>query len=516
MAVAAMVISLSLVDVAVAQSSDDCTLNMESTGGSETTPGSTFDFTFRFADNCLAPTGEIVIILHEDITVPSDINSDDVVIFGRGRYYPTFVDRGESGEDTEIALPQCAGWRQRGDANFRVDCTNEYLEAIRLERLVLPNTPPEGDEKYYVKISWGGGQELPSKVGVNATLELDGDNEVSYGETVKIEGLGFSDGLSVFLYAKAVTTPEGCGNAGGSGWTTVGTTTVGSNHRFEADVEIATNHFRNAGTYEVCAVDGDDVHSVAALRIIVSSGVEVVGNTEFSPGSEVTLRFIGGGSTNVTAVRVAGREVTWTRAGDNLLVTLPPNVSGTVVISVYIGSNDPVSAKVTIGDADLTVHGVPSRGAGLGHQFLVRSNNLPGEKVCQVSLGGIPLVFLEEGQDGVRSSGDCPEIARGGRFVGSVALLGSNGKINSDLIVKLLDSDGDEELEITSDAGVKASAQIEVAAPKLTVTPDEGEVAPGDYLFFRGENFPPDRGYYNPPNVTLEINGRIAKHYLHR
>ena len=54
-----------------------------------------------------------------------------------------------------------------------------------------------------------------------------------------------------------------------------------------------------------------------------------------------------------------------------------------------------------------------------------------------------------------------------------------------------------------------ASADIKVAAPKLTVTPDDGEVAPGDYLFFRGENFPTERQYYNPPHVTLEVNERI-------
>ena len=154
-------------------------------------------------------------------------------------------------------------------------------------------------------------------------------------------------------------------------------------------------------------------------------------------------------------------QASYSLAGDNIIVTLPTNVSGTVVITVYIGTN-PVSAKVTIGDADLTVSGVPSRGVALGQQFLVRSNNLPGDEVCQVTLGGIPLAFLDEGNDRVRSSGDCPEIQSGGRFLGTVAVLNDDGNIRSDLITKLLDSNGDEEVEIVSDAGVKASVEIDV------------------------------------------------------
>ena len=514
LAVAAMAISLLLADVVAAQSSDNCTLVPDRTGGSETTPGSKFDFTFRFEDGCAAPSGEIDIILHEDITVPSDFDDDDVVIFGStGRYYPTFVDDGDSGDDTEITLPQCAGWRQRGDSDFRVVCENEELVAIRLEGLLLPDTPPEEDEPYYVTIAWADGNPLRSKVGVNATLELDGDNEVGYGETIAIEGFGFSDDVSVELFAKQSNGSEDCSTASGSGWTKIGSTTVDPDHRFDIEVEITSNLFRSAGRYQICALDGAGNENNESLAIVVTAGLEIVGSSEVSPGDPVTLKFIGGSGGSVDTVQVAGRQLPnseWSRSGDNLIVTLPANVSGTVVITVYMGTN-PVSAKVTIGDADLTVSGVPPRGVGLGYQFLVRSNNLPGDEVCHVTLGGIPLAFLDEGNDRVRSSRDCPEIQRGGRFLGTVAVLNDDGNIRSDLINKLLDSDGDEELEITSDSGVKASAEIEVAAPRLTVTPDEGEVAPGDYLLFRGENFPPDRQYYNPPHITLEINDRIEE-----
>ena len=504
--VAALAVGLVVTNPGSALAQQDCTVLVTQ---DDTVPGEDFDLTFDFRSNCPAPDQEITIILHEDIGVPTDFGDEDVTIFAGGRYYPWFVDLGESGDDTEIVLPQCSGWRSRGDEDFRLECSSVTLSGIRLEGLILPNMPADDDDEYGVSIEWGSVGPLPGSVGVNPTLEIDGDREVGYGETVEIEGLGFTNGLSVDLYARNAATPQGCGNAGGSGWASVGSATVAPDHRFEADIEIATNYFRTAGTYEVCAVDGAGVRSVEALRLIITGGIEVVGRDDVAPGAEVTLRFIGGGSTNVTAVQVAGRQASYSLAGNNIIVTLPTNVSGTVVITVYLGAGGTVSAKVTIGDADLTVSGVPSRGVGLGQQFLVRSNNLPGDEVCQVTLGGVPLAFLDEGNDRVRSSGDCPEIQRGGRFLGTVAVLNDDGSIRSDLINKLLDSRGEEEVEITSDAGVKASADIEVAAPRLTVTPDEGEVAPGDYLLFRGENFPPDRQYYNPPHVTLEINDRI-------
>ena len=402
----------------------DCTA-MELDQDGDYTPGSSVDLTFKFTPDGCSPgelNQEFIIFLHEDIGFPSGFDEDDVVILAGGRFVPDWVsDAVGRGEPHEIELPGCQSWR-RGSGDPGVCDEAAYPVVIELRNFKLPEQPDTDDDPYEVSIEWDGGQTLTDNIRVDATLEIDDDNEVGYGETVEIEGLGFTDGLSVDLYARDAANPEGCGNAGGSGWTSIGMASVGSDHRFESDVEIATNYFRNAGAYEVCAVDGAGVRSVEALRIIITGGLEVVGNSEVAPGDEVTLKFIGGGSSDVSAVRVAGREATSTRAGDNLIVTLPTNAHGTVAITVYLRNGNTLSAKVTIGDAELTVHGVPSRGLGLGAQFLVRSNNLPGTQVCQVSLGGIPLAFLDDDQDGIRSSGDCPEIERGGRFFAPVAL----------------------------------------------------------------------------------------------
>ena len=301
MVAAALMIALLVTNPGSVLAQQDCEPQINQ---DDTVPGEDFDLTFDFGSNCAAPDQEIVIVLHEDIGVPFGFDEDDVVIFANGRYYPTFVDLGESGDDTEIVLPPCAGWRQRGDDDFRLDCPKVILDAIRLEGLDLPDTPADEGDEYEVSIQWGNIGPFSDSIGVDAALEIDGDNEVGYGETVEIQGLGFTEGLSVELFAKDATAPEGCGNAGGSGWATVGTATVGSNSRFEIDVEIGSNLFRNAGAYEICAVDGAGVRSRGSLRIVVTAGLEIVGSSEVSPGDQVTLKFIGGSGGGVTAFRL--------------------------------------------------------------------------------------------------------------------------------------------------------------------------------------------------------------------
>ena len=479
----------------------------------DTTPGETVDLTFRFAPDGCSPgelNQEITILLHEDITIPSGFGKDDVVIIAGGRFTPLWVDdSADSGEPTEIELPGCQSWRQGGSDRGVCDFANSPV-VIELRNFRLPEQRATEDDPYEVTIQWDGGQPLTDKVAVDAALEMVGDGEVGYGETVEIRGFGFTDGVSVDLYTKPIagSGTEACNQATGSGWTQIGDDAiVGSNYRFTSQVEISSNQFRSAGRYQICAVDGAGVVSVDNLIIAVTAGLEVLGVSEVSPGERVTLKIVGGGSgVRATSVRVAGRQLPisqWSQSGDSLIVTLPPGASGTVTIGVTLGDRF-VSVNITVRDATLTVR--PDRGLGLGKQFLVSSNDLAGNEVCQVSLDGIPLALLDAGQDSVAN---CREVNRGGRFVAPVAMVNSNGNITSDLIVKLLDSDGEEKVEITDSAGVKASATVTVAKPTLTVSPDEGEVSPGDYIVFRGNNFPVERGFYNPPFVIVEINGRV-------
>ena len=333
-------------------------------------------------------------------------------------------------------------------------------------------------------------------------------NLVGFGESIKFKGSGFSDGVTANLYAQPGTGSDVCTNAGGGSWTNIGSTNVGSDHRFESDVEISTNVFRSAGKYLVCAADGAGVHSGTALIIEIKVGLKVVGagaGIEFQPGQEIALSIEGGASNlSIESVLVAGQTLgsgEWRRVGNNIYVTIPPGRAGTFTASVTFAGGQTASVNITIAAFDLLVQGVGAAGIGMGQTAVVSASNLPGDKVCNVTLAGIRLAFL----DGDRiNSGGCVPLLRGGRLIGNIVMTDQNGVVTPDLIRRLLDTDGEETLEITTSNGAKASAEVKVAKPTITFDPADGEVTLRDIVTIRGANFPPDRNYYTPPNITID------------
>ena len=495
-----------------------CTDDDVSTQQSTSVPGSSFDLTFEFPGNC-QPEGYreafITIVLDEAIGVPAGFDRGDVIIFATGRYYSSFVIAGTTeSDDHEIEVAGCGQWRYSLSDNNNVRCSeSENLRGIQLRGLTLPNRPAaDPNEGYPVAIQWGNNRVFTGKIGVDATLKVNGDKLVGFGESIKFEGSGFSDGVSVNLYAQPGTSSVACTNAGGAGWTNIGSTNVGSDYRFVSEVDISTNVFRSAGKYLVCAVDGAGVHSGTTLIIEIEVGLEVVGagsGIEFQPGQQITLSIEGGGSNlGIESILVAGQSLgpgEYQRAGNNIFITIPPGRAGTFTVAVTFTGGQTATANITITAFDLLVQGVGAAGISMGQTAVASASNLPGNQVCNVTLAGIRLAFLNG--DRIDSDG-CVPLLSGGRLVGNFVMADQNGSITSDLIRRLLDSDGEETLEITTSTGAKASAEVKVGKPAITFDPADGEVSLRDIITIRGDNFPPERSYYNPPNIAITIDGR--------
>ena len=154
------------------------------------------------------------------------------------------------------------------------------------------------------------------------------------------------------------------------------------------------------------------------------------------------------------------------------------------------------------------VQGVSSNGLGLGGTATVSTNNLPGREVCEARLDGVSIALLQ----GDRQV-NCVDLSSGGRLIANIAMIDQRGDVSPNLIRTLLDSDGEETLEIVDDTGAKASAEVKVAIPTITFHPADGQVSLRDVVTIRGDNFPPDRGYYNSPAIYVVIDGR--SHPLH-
>ena len=499
-----------------------CTNDDVSTQQSTSVPGSSFDLTFEFPGNC-QPEGYrepiITVVLDEAIGVPAGFDRGDVIIIATGRYYSSFVSAGttesdDHEDDHEIEVAGCGQWRYSLSDNNNVSCSeSENLRSIQLRGLTLPNRPAaDPNEGYPVAIQWGNNRAFTGKIGVDATLKVNGDKLAGFGESIKFEGSGFSDGVTVNLYAQPGTSSVACTNAGGAGWTNIGSTNVGSDYRFVSEVDISTNVFRSAGKYLVCAVDGAGVHSGTTLIIEIEVGLEVVGagsSIEFQPGQQITLSIEGGGSNlGIESILVAGQSLgpgEYQRAGNNIFITIPTGRAGTFTVAVTFTGGQTATANITIAAFDLLVQGVGAAGISMGQTAVASASNLPGNQVCNVTLAGIRLAFL----DGDRIDADgCVPLLSGGRLVGNFVMAGQNGNITRDLIRRLLDSDGEETLEITTSTGAKASAEVKVGKPAITFDPADGEVSLRDIITIRGDNFPPERNYYNPPNIVITIDGR--------
>ena len=477
-----------------------------------TAPGETTDLTLVFRpDNC-APgdlMDEFTITLDEDITLPSRFDEEDVLIRAGGRFRPDWADVGRDDDDNhEIDLPGCQAWKSGDDVGV---CDRaSFPITIELQDVQLPDQPSASRDGYEITVQWTDETKLITTIDVDATLEVGGDGEVGYGETVEFKGLGFSEGLTVRLHAIRADSSQACGDTSGAGWNEIGSATVGSDGRFTAEVEITPNLFRSSGKHQVCATDGSGVFNFNLVSVDVKAGVVVVGAAtgfEFSPGQEVTLSIVGGGTgLNPQDVRVGGRLLgrsEWRTAGDNILVTIPPGTSGKVTVFVTFSGGQTASANITVGAIELLVQGVGSNGIGLGGSATVSANNLPGQEVCTASLDGIAIALL----DGDRRV-ECVDLASGGRLITGVVMIDQRGDVSPSLIGMLLDSDGEETLEIVDDTGAKASAEVKVAVPTITFDPADGEVSLRDVVIIRGHNFPPDRNYYNSPTIYVSVGGR--------
>ena len=483
----------------------------------ETTPGARVDLTFKFTPENCSPGElgeEFTITLDKDLKLPAQFDEDNVTIRARQRFKPDWADVGQDDDGNhEIELPGCQSWGPSVREEVGVCERARFPVSIELEDVQLPDQPA----RYKVSITWpsGSSNALDDTIGVDATLKIDGVDEVGYGKTIEFKGSGFSEGVSVNLYARPGASSTNCKGAEVSSWTNIGSSSVGSNYRFVTEVEISTNVFRSAGKYQICALDGAGVSSGTSLAITVEAGIKVVGggsNRNFRPGDQITVTIEGGGSNvGISQVLIGGRPANWNRGGgNNLFVTIPSSASGTITVAVIFTEGPTASANIIIGAIDLSVQGIGAAGIGLGQTVIVSASNLPGDQVCSVALGGVRLAFL----DGDRIDSDgCVSLVRGGRLVGTVVVADKRGEISGDLIRKLLDSDGDETLEITTSTGAKAGADVKVAPPGITFDPPDGEVSLRDTVIITGVNFPRESSYYRIPNITVTIDGRSRPVY---
>ena len=211
LAVPAAIIAAFVIADNLAWAQDAC-VNLEVDQDGSTVPGAATDLTLFFEPSDCEPgglTGDFTITLHRDITLPSGFDEDDVLIRAGGRFRPVWADPGRDDDDNhEIELPGCQSW-EFGDTVGVCDRAS-FPISIELEDVQLPNRPSDSREGYEISIQWEDETRFTATIDVDAALEVDGDDEVAYGETVTFNGSGFGEGLTVRLHTIQASGSRAC------------------------------------------------------------------------------------------------------------------------------------------------------------------------------------------------------------------------------------------------------------------------------------------------------------------
>ena len=462
--------------------------------------------------------GVVTIQLPGEVGI-AGFDKEGVIIHAGGAFQPRRVDVATGEHNTrEIKIGACASWRDY--SNAPPDCEVELSRIrITLRNLTLPVKPPTDDD-YRISVRWSGARASPDALEVYPTLQIgDHDESARYGETVTFTGLGFDAGATVDVYA-ARSDSSGrdvaCQIAVRNNWRKIAAARAGSDHRFTADVAVTEDRFPTAGRYLVCPRDGtgnrlDDpvAISVAGANVTVLSG-----NTGIVAGSTIDL-LLTGNPGEVAEIRANGLLApNQSRLGDVLTLTLPRGLSGPVTILILFEEGGSASVNVTVVEPTLRVAGVPGDGIALGGAALVSANKLSGKQVCRATLGGVRIALLDDRRE--FPEGGCVAIRPGGRFNATVLVADPGGALTAQVIglVAALQPGDRLELEVTDDAGNKASALIPVASPEVTIDAPEGQVQRNQPIIIRGRNFPPNHSdHYQAPPVTVQVGDRLTRRF---
>ena len=300
----------------------------------------------------------------------------------------------------------CGQWRYSLSDNNNVSCSeSENLRSIQLRGLTLPNRPAaDPNEGYPVAIQWGNNRAFTGKNRRRCYFESQWRQAGRFrANPSKFEGSGFSDGVTVNLYAQPGTSSVACTNAGGAGW---------DQHRFPPTWVPTIASSRRSTSPPMCSVPpantwsvlsmGAGVHSGTTLIIEVEVGLEVVGagsGIEFQPGQQITLSIEGGGS-NLGIESIPRRRAV---VGPRRNISEPATISSSLSqpaepaplpwpLPLPVGKPPPPTSPSRA--FDLLVQGVGAAGISMGQTAVASASNLPGNQVCNVTLAGIRLAFL--------------------------------------------------------------------------------------------------------------------------
>ena len=455
------------------------------------------------------PSGDIEIHLSPELAVRTTPSRNNVTIQSDSRYATDWVDFQQYSNALSATIPECSSWHHLNQNASRADCAGVPMQVQVHFRgtFALPDIPPPQGDSYQVFVQWGN-RVLAGTIRVDPDIRITPE-ELQYNESLSIRGRGYNVGLSATVWAKAGMERVSCDDVGQAGWKRVADTSINDQHVISLSLIVTTERFPVADTYQICLVDGSGLKPPESFTIRVLPTLELLNPGAFRIGDEVRLS-VYGSATPVSQLYVGGIGLStsvWNQQGNTLTFIVPPFTRGTTTILANFDNGNQIRMNLVITSSTLESIAPVETKYGLGHVVTVKTSDFAGREVCEARLGGVSIPFIEKDEivDG------CMDITPKRQNILATLLTTPDGNISPELIRLFFASTGIEELTVTDDAGVQASALISIIRPQLITVPPDGELKPGDDITFRARNFPPDQEYYETPEVVIKINDKTYR-----
>ena len=406
----------------------------------------------------------------------------------------------------------------------------------------------------------GSGDPMDSMVHVRAKVSLDDENN-KRGYELTITGTGFNSGSSATAYVahasaiaaywngldcdamnalvgssdtmgmgycrmwaplsesqKANVAGEAIGQNRGSVRESIGSGTVGSDHKVVVTTEVTGGSKGDfvPGDNNYIAILDDNAptrrYSTSAKLFELQHSIAVE-PSDVASGEEVTVKLRDyEGTYMVTNVSLDGKrssangdfDINVNSSGTELTFLMPGGVSGTVEVAVETDGPSDKDATITVNPSSLDLSQtevapnasiiISGSGFNEGKMIAVEDITIDDERLVVDDAGTVACAAS------ISASGECVQVTSSGEFTATVRVwTHSSSNANPAL------DDDDFTIKVKDQDGFEGKATVTIKSATVKVTPETA--SPRDFIVISGENWPISTAELDN-SVTIEIDGR--------
>lgn len=436
----------------------------------------------------------------------------------------TVVESARDDRNHRMVIPGCASWVDTRGAPVECEVAlAKDLSVLVQAELTLPDDASEG---YPTQVVYGE-SAIWDLVEFGASMEVV-QKEVSHGESFTVDGKGFPRDERLFVYGANLSLEEPELPEGEDEWTCGVLSSYGellaevplrSTDDFTAALDTGNVVEMFPGRWVLCVVAEGGLEASETDELVLNySLVEQAGGI-YESGRNGYVRVKPGlpESLEEATMTVGGDSVDTELRGDEVHFTAPRNKSGSVkaVVEFNDGLESSIALSFKAPEMGLFVRETDGV-VRIGTLLELSATGLTGDAVCEVTLGGVELAFVDDGHldDG------CAVVGANRKWSADVVVVDADGEVSSEL-VELFEQGGTAVLKLVSSDEEEMEQSVSLLRPRVDVVDEEGKEIEDNLLVqfepvkVRGYDFPKENAFFDGVAVGYEVRderswGRVS------